>query len=81
VAYELELLDVRALALAPGAGVRVAPHLPPAVAIVTHRRRRRRRRRRLERCEARWGEMCLPPVVFVAVEAAQQRTHGTRSRP
>jgi len=61
VSYELELLDVGALPLAPGARVRVAPHLPPAVAVVAHRRRRRgrrRRRRRLvrERCEASSGE-------------------------
>jgi hypothetical protein len=50
VIYELELLDVGALPLAPGPGVRVAPHLPRAVAVVAHRRcRRRRRRRRLER--------------------------------
>ena len=56
--YELELLDVGALPLAPGARVRVAPHLTPAVAVVGHRRRRRRRRRRLarERCEATSGE-------------------------
>jgi hypothetical protein len=62
VAYELELLDVRALALAPGAGVRVAPHLSPAVAIVAHRQRRRRRRR-LERGAKRGGERC--PLLYV----------------
>ena len=69
--YELELLDVGALPLAPGARVRVAPHLPPAVAVVAHRRRRRgRRRRRLvrERCEASSGE---GTPLFVAVEAGQ----------
>jgi hypothetical protein len=64
VAYELELLDVRALALAPGAGVRVAPHLSPAVAIVAHRQRRRRRRR-LERCAKLGGERCVPLGCFV----------------
>jgi len=71
VTYELELLDVGALPLAPGARVRVAPHLPPAVAVVAHRRRRRgRRRRRLvrERCEASSGE---GTPLFVAVEAGQ----------
>jgi hypothetical protein len=62
VTYELELLDVGALPLAPGAGVRVSPHLAPAVAVVAHRRRRRRRRRggggsrERERCEASSGE-------------------------
>jgi len=63
-AYELELLDVRSLALAPGARVRVAPHLPPAVAIVAHRRRRRRRAAAArERGAKRGGERCLEPLV------------------